>query len=88
MRQSIDSIRGKASQITAAALRRFAMAECGWHKPEPTVRVNDAPPGVEAQVDFAKMGLVRDAETASEEEPSVFGKRCKRRPVTASQRHT
>jgi len=46
-----------------ATLRRFAMAECGWHKPEPTVRVNDAPPGVEAQVDFAKMGLVRDAET-------------------------
>lgn len=46
-----------------ATLRRFAIAECGWHKPEPTVRVDDAPPGVEAQVDFAKMGLVRDAET-------------------------
>jgi transposase len=48
---------------TYPTLRRFAMAECGWHKLEPTVRVNDAPPGVEAQVDFAKMGLVHDAET-------------------------
>jgi transposase len=46
-----------------ATLRRFAMAECGWHKPEQTVRIVDAPPGVEAQVDFAKMGLVHDAET-------------------------
>jgi hypothetical protein len=46
-----------------STLRRFAIAECGWHKPEPTVRTDDAPPGVEAQIDTAKMGLVRDAET-------------------------
>jgi len=44
-------------------LRRFARHELGWHKKEPTVRVDDPPPGQEAQVDFGKMGLLYDADT-------------------------
>lgn len=46
-----------------ATLRRFAMAELGWHGVEPTVRVDDPPPAVEAQVDFGQMGFLVDAET-------------------------
>jgi transposase len=46
-----------------ATLRRFAMEELGWQKKEPTVRVDDAPPGQEAQIDFGKMGLMFDPET-------------------------
>jgi len=45
-----------------ATLRRFAMEELGWQKKEPTVRVDDAPPGQEAQIDFGKMGLMFDPE--------------------------
>jgi hypothetical protein len=44
-------------------LRRFAMQELGWHKKASTVRLEDAPPGQEAQVDFGKMGLLLDPET-------------------------
>jgi transposase len=43
-----------------ATLRRFAMEELGWQKKEPTVRVDDAPPGQEAQIDFGKMGVMFD----------------------------
>lgn len=44
-------------------LRRFAKQELGWHKKEPTVRLEDPPPGQEAQVDFGKMGPMRDTVT-------------------------
>jgi transposase len=53
-------VRSGASDVTYATLRRFAMRELGWHKKEPTVRVDDAPPGQEAQIDFAEMGRVVD----------------------------
>lgn len=46
-----------------ATLRRYAMAELGWHEPESTVRLNDAPPGQEAQVDFGQMGRLLDEQT-------------------------
>ncbi len=52
-------------QGSYATLRRFAMAELGWHEAEATVRIDDAPPGVEAQVDFGKMGMLRDDETGT-----------------------
>src|SRR4029077_6606863 len=37
--------------------------ELGWHNKPPTVRVEDAAPGQEAQIDFGKMGMLHDPET-------------------------
>jgi Integrase core domain len=50
-------------ETSYATLRRFAIAELGWSKRAATVRVNDAPPGAEAQVDFGLMGRITDAVT-------------------------
>lgn len=50
-------------QASYDTLRRFAKQELGWHKKEPTVRLEDPPPGQEAQVDFGKMGPMQDAVT-------------------------
>ena len=44
-------------------LRRYAMAELEWQKSEPTILLDDPPPGQEAQVDFGKMGLLLDTST-------------------------
>jgi transposase len=44
-------------------LRRFAIQELGWKKKEPTVRLDDPPPGQEAQVDFGEVGRILDVET-------------------------
>lgn len=41
-------------------LRRFAKSELGWHRRPPTVRLDDPPPGQEAQVDFGEMGMMTD----------------------------
>jgi hypothetical protein len=49
----------KASYRT---LRRYAQQKLGWRKKRATVRLEDPPPGQEAQVDFGRMGLVRDDE--------------------------
>jgi hypothetical protein len=49
--------------VTYAALRRFAIAELDWTKPRVTVRVDDPPPGHEAQVDFGCMGWMHDPST-------------------------
>jgi len=49
----------KASYRT---LVRFAHRELDWRERAPTVRVNDSAPGDEAQVDFGRMGYVRDSE--------------------------
>lgn len=43
-------------------LHRFAAAELGYGKRKPTVRVADGEPGQELQVDFGRMGLLRDGE--------------------------
>jgi hypothetical protein len=43
-------------------LRRFAHRELDWHKRLPTVRLDDPPPGLEAQVNFGLMGMVTDVE--------------------------
>jgi transposase len=50
-------------QTSYATLRRFAIAELGWSKRPATVRVDDPPPGAEAQVDFGLMGQIPDAVT-------------------------
>jgi transposase len=39
-------------------LRRFAKTELEWHRRPPTVRLDDPPPGQEAQVDFGEMGMI------------------------------
>ncbi|MGH2998736.1 MAG: IS21 family transposase [Gaiellaceae bacterium] len=44
-------------------VRRYAMEELGWQKKEPTILLEDAPAGQEAQVDFGKMGMMRDVAT-------------------------
>jgi hypothetical protein len=44
-------------------LWRFATQQLGWRKKTETVRVDDPPPGQEAQVDFGEMGRLLDTET-------------------------
>ncbi|MCB9659433.1 MAG: IS21 family transposase [Polyangiales bacterium] len=49
--------------VTYATLCRWAHDELGWRERKPTVRVDDPPPGEEAQVDFGKMGTIFDHDT-------------------------
>ena len=56
-------VREHGLQASYDTLRRFATQELDWHRKAPTVRLDDPPPGQEAQIDFGKMGLMRDAET-------------------------
>lgn len=44
-------------------LHRFAVAELGFGRRQPTVRVADGKPGQEVQVDFGRLGLVPDPGT-------------------------
>ena len=44
-------------------LRRYAMEDLGWQKKEATILLEDPPAGQEAQVDFGKMGMMRDVAT-------------------------
>jgi transposase len=43
-------------------LARFAVERCGAGRRKTTVRVTDPPPGTELQVDFGRLGLVRDSD--------------------------
>lgn len=45
-------------EVPYSTLRRFAHREVGWREREITVRIDDAPPGEEAQMDFGEMGRV------------------------------
>jgi transposase len=56
-------VRDHGLEASYDTLRRFVRQELGWHKKEPTVRLEDPPPGQEAQVDFGRMGPMRDAVT-------------------------
>ena len=47
-------------RVSYATLRRFVMQELGLRKRAPTVRVDDAAPGQEAQVDYGCMGRMYD----------------------------
>lgn len=58
-----DLLKRRGVAVTYSTLRRFVIAEIGWHKRVPTVRIDDSPPGEEAQVDFGKMGRFRDDTT-------------------------
>jgi len=49
--------------VTYATLWRWAHDVLGWRERPPTVRVDDPPPGEEAQADFGKMGMLLDTET-------------------------
>jgi len=42
---------------------RFAHQELSWREKPSTVRVDDPPPGQEAQIDFGKMGVMIDPES-------------------------
>lgn len=46
--------------VTYSTLRRFAVDELDWRRRGPSVRLDDPPPGQEAQIDFGEMGRVRD----------------------------
>lgn len=48
--------------VPYTTLRRFAHEELGWRERRVTVRVDDSPPGEEAQIDFAHMGYVVDVD--------------------------
>lgn len=48
--------------VAYTTLRRFAGKEIGWHKRTTTVRLDDPPPGQEAQIDFGLMGTVTDGD--------------------------
>jgi transposase len=50
-------------------LRRYAIQELGFRKKEPTIRLEDPPAGQEAQIDFGRMGLLRDVDA---ERPRVL----------------
>jgi len=49
-------------QVSYTTLRRFVHRELGWHERPHTVRIDDAPFGHEAQLDFGLMGRLRDAD--------------------------
>ena len=49
-------------EVAYTTLRRFAHDELGWRERTPTVRVDDPPPGEEAQIDFGHVGFVTDDE--------------------------
>lgn len=52
----------KGVVVPPRTLARFAVERCGAGRRTVTVRVDDPPPGIELQVDFGRLGLVRDGE--------------------------
>ncbi len=56
-------VRDHGIQASYDTLWRFAHEELAWREKPSTVRVDDPPPGQEAQIDFGKMGLLMDAES-------------------------
>jgi transposase len=54
-------VRDHGLEASYDTLLRYAKQELGWRKKAPTIRIDDPPPGQEAQVDFGKMGLLFDA---------------------------
>jgi transposase len=60
----VHTLLGRMSvDVTYSTLRRFVRDELDWHCRTPSVRLEDPPPGQEAQIDFGEMGRVHDAET-------------------------
>jgi transposase len=44
--------------VAYTTLRRYAHAELGWKERAPSIRIDDPPPGEEAQIDFGHVGYV------------------------------
>jgi transposase len=63
----LTNIHGKLTRrgvvVPYRTLHRFAAERCGFGRRKPTLRVADGEPGVECQLDFARMGLIPDPET-------------------------
>lgn len=63
----LTNIHGKLARLGVVVayrtLHRFAAERCGFGRRQPTVRVADGEPGVECQLDFARMGLIPDPES-------------------------
>ncbi len=63
----LTNIHGKLTRLGVnvpyRTLHRFAVERCGFGRRQPTVRVADGEPGVECQLDFARLGLVNDPES-------------------------
>lgn len=64
---ALTNVHGKLTRLGVAVpyrtLHRFAVERCGFGRRQPTVRVADGEPGVECQIDFARMGLISDPGT-------------------------
>ncbi len=56
-------VRDHGLRASYDTLWRYAHQELAWRDKPSTVRVDDPPPGQEAQVDFGKMGIILDTET-------------------------
>jgi transposase len=60
----LTNVHGKLTRrgvvVPYRTLHRFAVERCGFGRRQPTVRVADGEPGVECQLDFARMGLIND----------------------------
>ena len=56
-------VRDHGLRASYDTLWRYAREELAWREQPSTVRIDDPPPGQEAQVDFGEMGLLFDAET-------------------------
>ena len=50
-------------RVPYRTLHRFADQELGFGQKKTTIRVDDCEPGTELQVDFGRMGYIRDSET-------------------------
>jgi hypothetical protein len=63
----LTNIHGKLTRLGVVVpyrtLHRFAVERCGFRRRQTTVRVADGEPGVECQIDFARLGLINDPET-------------------------
>lgn len=56
-------VRDHGLRASYDTLWRFAQKALAWREKPSTVRVDDPPPGQEAQIDFGKMGMIVDTET-------------------------
>ena len=56
-------VRDHGLRASYDTLWRYAHDELAWREKPSTVRVDDPPPGQEAQIDFGKMGVIVDDET-------------------------
>lgn len=63
MKKVFTLLQREGLQASYWTLRRFAIEEIGWRRKEPTILLEEPPPGQEAQVDFGKMGYLIDSET-------------------------